>query len=97
MRTDEGQRFLLVTQALSFGLTQYDVEELKEHCDNRCRVQCLLTNSKQDPLVLLWRYKLTEWTQRWIQLLITCAIMQSHKQRLRGCTRGLGPWIVAER
>lgn len=22
-------------QALSFGLTQYDVEELKEHCDNR--------------------------------------------------------------
>ena len=25
-------------QALSFGLTQYDVEELKDHCDNRCRL-----------------------------------------------------------
>lgn len=42
----------MVSQALSFGLTQYDVEELKEHCDNRCRVPCLLSSSMQDPLVL---------------------------------------------
>ena len=48
----EGKSFLLVSQALSFGLTQYDVEELKEHCDNRCRVPCLLSSSLQDPLVL---------------------------------------------
>ena len=25
-----------VPQALSFGLTQYDVEELKEYCNGRC-------------------------------------------------------------
>lgn len=47
-----GRKKLVVSQALSFGLTQYDVEELKEHCDNRCRVPCLLSSSMQDPLVL---------------------------------------------
>ena len=32
-------------QALSFGLTQYDVEELKEHCDNRCMSTASLYSS----------------------------------------------------
>lgn len=40
-----GAEPLAGVQAMSFGLTQYDVEELMDHCNGRCKHLC-------DPLVL---------------------------------------------